>query len=167
MKLYDIPTAWADLQEALEASGGELTPEIEALWSQLQEDGAAKVDAAACVLRSMKAGQEVLAAEIGRLQSRKQALENAEERLRALILPAVQALGGKVKTDRFTVYTTTRKSFAFALKPGHDVWSLDPRFYRAREPELAKTEIKKALEAGEEIPELEVTPTESISLTVR
>jgi hypothetical protein len=116
----------------------------------------------------MKAEAEILAEEIGRLQARKSAVESAQERLRAMILPAVIALGGKVKTARFTVSTSKRKTYAIEITPGHDVWELDARFYRAREPELAKLEIRKALEAGEEIPEaLTVVQSETTSLTVR
>lgn len=168
LRLYDIPSAWAALQEALEESGGELTPEIQAAWESLQEEGTAKVDAAAAVLRGMKATSEALAAEIGRLQARKAATEKAEERLRSLVLSVIEPLGGKVKTDRFTVYTTRRTSCAIALEPGANIWELEPRFVRTHEPELNKTEIKKAFEAGETMPEfLAVQKFESTSLTVR
>lgn len=168
LKLYDLPIAWANLQDALEASGGELTPEIQALWDQIQDEGSTKVDSAACVLRHLKAQEEALGTEIDRLQARKSACTNATERLRAMMLPAVEVLGGKVKTERFTVYTTTRKGYAIELAPGHDVWELDQRFYRTREPELSKTEIKKALDAGEAVPDaLTVVATTSTSLTVR
>lgn len=168
LKLYEIAPLWQQIQDALVESAGEVTPEIEALWAHLEDDGAAKVEAAACVVWHLNAEAELLAAEISRLQGRKSALDNAQDRLRSLILPAVIALGGKVKTPRFTVYTTKRRSFAIELAPGHDVWELDARFYRTREPELAKTEIKKALEAGEAVPEaLVVSESKSISLAVR
>lgn len=168
MKLYELAPLWQQIQDGLQESAGELTPEIEALWAHLEDDGTAKVDSACCVLRHMKAEAEILAEEISRLQARKSATENAQERLRSMILPAVVALGGKVKTERFTTFTTTRKSFAIELAPGHDVWELEARFYRTREPELAKTEIKKAIEAGEIVPEaLTVVESKSVSLTVR
>jgi len=168
MKLYEIPQAWQQLQDALTESSGELTPEIEALWAHLEDDGAAKVESAACVLRHMKAESEFLADEIGRLQARKSATENAQERLRTLVLPAVVALGGKVKTARFTVFTTTRKNWSIELAPGADIWNLPDHFYRTREPELAKMAIKKALEDGLPCPpDLIAVPVENVSLTVR
>ncbi len=168
LKLYEIAPLWQQIQDALVESGGELTPEVESLLARLEDEGAAKIDAAMCVDRHYKASSEFLAGEISRLQARKAAVDGAQVGLRNYVLPAVIALGGKVKTPRFTVYTTKRRSFAIELAPGHDVWELDARFYRTREPELNKTEIKKAIEAGEAAPEaLVIAESESVSLAVR
>lgn len=168
MKLYDIPIEFQRLQDLLEESCGELTPEVESHWKSLQANSADKIDAAACVLRGLKSSGDALAEEIGRLQMRKDAVEKSQERLRALMLPAVDALGGKVKTDRFTIFMTRRKNYAMEIKPGCELWELDSRFYRVREPELAKTEIRKHLEAGGECPQaLSVSTFETQSLTVR
>ena len=166
LRLYEIPLAWANLQELLEASAGEITPEIEAAWGALEEQGEAKVDATAAVIKSMQAEEEVIAAEIGRLQNRKEALENAEARLKALLVPALEALGGKVKTPRFTTYIQTRETASFELKPGSDIWELDAKYYRTREPELNKTALKDARKAGEARPDCIVVAVGSTTFPV-
>ena len=52
--------------------------------------------------------------------------------------------------------------------PGRDIWELPSRFVRTREPELVKTEIKKAIEAGEDLPDaLVISPSETTFVTVR
>ena len=166
LRLYEIPLAWANLQELLEASAGEITPEIEAAWGALEEQGEAKVDATAAVIKSMGSEAEALADEIGRLQGRKEALENGQARLKSLLVPALQALGGKVKTPRFTTYLQTRETASFDLKPGSDIWELDSKFYRTREPELNKTALKDALKAGESLPECVAVVTGSTTYPV-
>lgn len=168
MKLYEIPQEFQHLEDLLIESGGELTPEIEAAFAAIQEQCEAKIEAAACVAKNLAASAEAAKAEANRLFGRAQAFENAEARLRTLILPALQALGGKVKTARFTIYTTTRESVAFALKPGHEAFELPEKFIRVREPELNKTALKDALKAGEEIPDfLNVETTTNTTLTIR
>jgi outer membrane protein assembly factor BamB len=168
MRLHEIPAAMAKLQEVLEESGGELTQETAALWDQVDLEGPAKVEAAASVIKAMDYEAQALATEIGRLDTRKTALENSQKRLRELMLPAVDALGGKVKGAKFTVYSQTRKSYAFELKPGREMWELDARWFRTRDPELNRSELKKAADAGEVLPDaLAVVPTSSTSLVIR
>lgn len=166
LRLYEIPSSFQTLQDLLEASAGEITPEIEAAWAALEEQGEAKVDATACVLKSMQAEEEAIVAEIGRLQGRKEALENGQARLKALLVPALQALGGKVKTPRFTTYLQTRETAAFDLKPGTDIWELDAKFYRVRDPELNKTALKDARKAGETLPDCVVVSVGSTTYPV-
>jgi hypothetical protein len=168
IRLHEIPLEYAHFQDLLEESGGELTPELEARWATLTEQGPAKVEAAAFVLKNLKAGQEFLSQEEARLHARRKALEGAEDRLKSLLVPALEALGGKVKTDRMTVYVQRRKTAVFDLLPGRDVWELPDRFYRTRDPELNKTELKKAYDAGEALPDaLAVVENESIYPVIR
>ena len=82
------PSRIQKLEDLLIEAGGELTPELNASLEHLESlqlAGAEKLDAAACVIRSMQASIEALANEIGRLTGRKQAVESAMERLRALM----------------------------------------------------------------------------------
>ena len=166
LRLYEIPLEMEILAQQLEENGGELTPELQAMWDGLQTDGEAKVDAAAAVIKSMQAEEEVIAAEIGRLQNRKETLERSEARLKALLVPALQALGGKVKTARFTTFNQTRETVSFDLQPGSDIWELDAKFYRTREPELNKTALKDARKAGEALPDCIVVAVGSTTYPV-
>lgn len=168
MNLFDIPVEWAAIELALEEAAGELTPELEQRIQALLEGGADKLDAAMSVCRSLEHQAEAAKAEAQRLQDRARSFDNQVDRLRALMLPALVALGGKVKTARFSFFTQTRTSYAIDLKPGFEIWEVPPRFYRTKEPELNKLEITKALKAGEAIPDvLTVIESKNTSLMVR
>lgn len=168
MRLYDIPNEWAQIELDLEAAAGELTPEIEKRIQDLLAGGAEKLEAAMKVCRSLEHQAEAAKAEAQRLQDRARSFDNQVDRLRSLMLPALQALGGKVKTPSFSFFTVTRKNVAFDLKPGADIWGLDPRFYRTKEPELNKIALKKAEADGEVLPDcLAVVKSETVSMQVR
>jgi Siphovirus Gp157 len=168
VKLYDIPIEFDKLSQILLETGGELTPEIKQSWKDLEVNSTEKVGAAACVLQSMKADSAALQAEIERLQSRKEANDNAQERLRAMLLPAVQALGGKVKTPEFTLSVVNKKNTVVTLKPTVDIWELPTSYYRVRDPDLNKADIKKLVADGQPIHEgVDVTETETTFLIVR
>lgn len=168
MKLYEIPELFQALEAILLETGGELTPEIEAAWKLVEVNSAEKIEAAAMVIKSLQADEEAAKAESARLAARASSFANAADRLRQLVQPALESMGGKVKTARFTIFTTTRENTAFALAPGHEAFELDQRFIRVREPELNKTALKDALKAGETLPAfLHVEKTTSTSVTIR
>lgn len=168
MKLYEISLEFQHLTDLLVEAAGELTPEIEEAIAAIQEQGEAKIEAAAMVVKNLQADAESAKAEAARLAARATAFENGADRLRSLILPALEALGGKVKTARFTVFTTSRENVAFALKPGHEAFELPEKFIRVRDPELNKTALKDALKAGEELPDiLAIDKSTSTTLTIR
>jgi len=153
LRLYDIPEVFRKIEEHLLETGGELTPELEALMTEAGIASAEKIENAWAVVKHLQAFSEAAKAEADRLSSRAKAADAAADRLKALILPAVTALGGKVKTTKWTVYTTTRKGQAIDLKPGHQFFELPGDWIRVREPELNKTAIKDAIANGAQIPD--------------
>jgi hypothetical protein len=168
MKLYEVPSLFQALEAILIESGGELTPEIEAAWQLIEANSADKIEAAACVIKNLEADEKAAKDEAARLSARSASFANAADRLRSLVQPALEAMGGKVKTARFTIFTTTRESTAFALKPGHEAFELPEKFIRVREPELNKTALKDALKAGESLPDILIVDTNtSTSMTIR
>lgn len=168
MKLYDLPIIWANIESDLDAAAGELTPEIEARIKSLMVGGADKLDAAMCVVKSLEAQSNAAAEEAQRLYTRAASFAKNAERLRSMILPALIALGGKVKTARFSFSTQTRDTIAFEIRPGTEFWELPTRFIRVPPTELNKIELKKAEAAGETLPDgLAVVKSTSTSLMVR
>lgn len=168
MRLFDIPSAWVSVELALEEAGGELTPEMEARIRILLEGGAQALEDSMKLCRELEHQAEAAKAEAQRLQDRARSFDNQVDRIRGLMLPALLALGGKVKTPTFSFFTQTRRNVAFDLKPGAEIWEIPARFYRARDPELNKAELKKAEAAGEDLPEaLVVVHSETTSLMVR
>lgn len=61
MLLTEIASAWTDLEAQLEASGGEVTPEIEAALAGLLSVERDKVDAYASIIKSLEAKAEASA----------------------------------------------------------------------------------------------------------
>lgn len=166
LKLYEIPEELARIEALLIETGGELTPDLEAALAYLQEAGAEKVEAAWAVVKNLQAFEEAAKAEAARLTERAKSAENAAARLKAALLPAVQALGNRVKGARWTIYAQTRENTIFALKPGAEIFELPPEFVRTHDPELNKTALKDAAKAGKALPEQIVASTSSTTFLV-
>jgi hypothetical protein len=171
MKLYDLPMEFAAMEAALVESGGELTPELEQQYDALLRAGADKIEAAAKVVRMLEAQRDACKEEAARLADRAQSLENGKDRLKAMMIGAVDAFGGKVKTSLFTVYTQTSATQTHVdLVPGTELPRLaesDPDLVRVTH-ELNKQFIKEAIKSGQQLPECvvltEVPGTKSLRI---
>src|SRR5690242_1192889 len=119
MKLYDIPMEFAGIDLALVESGGELTPELEAKFDDFLRAGKDKIEAAAMVVRGLELEADACVAEGKRLAERAASLENNSDRLKKLILRALDAaFDGKIKTSLFTIWGQTSATVTnFDLAP--------------------------------------------------
>jgi Siphovirus Gp157 len=156
MKLYDIPMDFAELEQALIESEGELSPELEKQFDDFLRGGKDKIEAAAMVVRTLEAEAEACVREAKRLKERQTSLENNADKLKKLMLIAVDAaFAGKVKTSLFTVWgQTSQPGIGIELKPGADLAEI-----HARVPELIRTKyeldkeaIKQASLDGKQLP---------------
>jgi hypothetical protein len=157
MKLYDIPMEFAQLEEALIEGQGELTPELEARFDEFLRAGKDKLEAGAMVVRSLEMEAEACNQEADRLQTRAESATKNAERLKALVLRAVDlAFSGKVKTDLFTIWgQTSAPVVKFDLDPETTLEDLEkhfPTLVRVKR-ELNASALKDMHKAGEEIPE--------------
>jgi hypothetical protein len=158
VKLYEIPIEANEIEAMLAENYGELTPEIEQRISGFLRDSKEKIESAAIVVKSLEDDAAVCRAEAERLLKRAQGLENGADRLKGLILFAIdEGFGGKIKTPKFTIWAqTSAKTVAFGLKPGVEIYRLAseaPQFLSTKEPELDRRALKDALDAGLDIPE--------------
>jgi hypothetical protein len=158
MKLYDIPLEATEIESILAETYGELTPEIEERIAVFMADGKDKIESSCIVVKSLEDDAAVCRAEAKRLIDRANGLEKGADRLKGLMLYAVdKAFAGKLKTTKFTVWgQTSAVTTAFQLKPGTDIFSLAaqaPEFVRARDPEMDKLAMKEALKIGKPMPE--------------
>lgn len=153
MKLYEIPAEFALLERALIENDGELTPELEKALDDFLRSGKDKIEGGAMVMRGLEIEAAACRAEAKRLTERANALESNAERLKKLVLYALDAaFGGKVKTALFTIWgQTSAATVNFDLEPGTELALLPERFIRVKY-ELAKDAVKDALNKGEEIP---------------
>lgn len=158
MKLYEIPIEATAIEQELADTYGEITPEIEELIARFLREGKQKIEAAAVVVRSLESDAEICRDEAKRLTERASGLEKGSDRLKGMILCAVDAgFGGKVKTERFTIWgQTSAASVSFDLAPGADPYLLSAQeswCIRMRDPELDKSALKEAHKSGKAIPE--------------
>lgn len=154
MKLYEIPMEFAVLEQALIENSGELTPELEKQLDEFLRAGKDKIEGAAMVLRGLELEADACVAEAARLSERSDSLQKNAERLRKLVLAAIDGgFSGKVKTSLFTIWgQTSAPTVSFDLAPGTDLSSLPEQFVRTKR-ELAKDALKEARKRGESLPD--------------
>ena len=158
IRLYDIPKEAEEIEAALADGFGELTPELEQRIATFVALGKDKIESAAIVVNSLEADAIECKSESNRLYARAQGLERAAERLKALMLTAVDGgFGGKVRTTKFTIYgQRSPGSVAFWLKPEADIYAVAaewPQFVRMGQPELKLDALHAARKAKEALPD--------------
>jgi len=158
MKLYDIPIVANEIESQLAENYGELTPETEQRITDFLRDSKEKIESAAMVVRSLEADAEICQQEAERLMARAQGLFKGADRLKGLILFAVdEGFGGKIKTAKFTIWgQTSAVSTSFDLRPGADIYTLAsaaPQFIHTKDPELDRHALRDAHKAELPLPD--------------
>lgn len=157
MKLYELPDALRAAFDALEVD--EETGEIingEAL-ERVEAEARDKLEGTALYMRELDADAKGLAEEIARLQARKRSIERRTEWLKQYMRPALDAMGGKLKTPRATIYKMRTQKVLIDCKPEN----LPQAFQRMEiKPDLAG--LKKALKSGEKIQGAYLVDNESV-----
>lgn len=91
--LYQLTNQMAEIEAMLEETGGEITPELEAVWNETSESLPQKVDGYNQVLRNLTAYAANLADEIKRLQGLKKTADNSAKRIKEHVLDCMEAFG--------------------------------------------------------------------------
>jgi hypothetical protein len=162
VKVYDIPfeieSAFAIYEALVTDAAGEVTPEVEEAERNLKsllEQGADKIESAACVIRNLESEAIALKAEAARLMDRGQTSQKSADRLKQLIGFALPALGGKVKTPKFTCWLQKNPtSYDLAIAPEVDLMEiakLYPELVRVT-AEPSKKTLTEAYKSGVELP---------------
>lgn len=139
---------------------GELTPELEQRLTEFLAGGTQKLENAAAVLRSLQVQSDACKAESARLKGHHDSLESNIERLKALMLVAVDgAFKGKLKTPMFTIYGQNSAGTAsFELVPDADLMKLPDSFIKCEAPTLDTGALWQAWKRKEALPaEVKVT----------
>lgn len=160
MKIYEIPSLLRSALDAVEID--EETGEI--LGAQnldaIEGEATEKIENSGLYIRELQAEIEALKAESDRLTIRKRSLEKKVERIKSLMLPAVEALGGKVKGLKLTVSIGKTKSVEL---DDNAIELLPPEFIRTK-VEADKTAISKALKEGVELSGARLVEKQSIRM---
>lgn len=147
MRLYEIPEKYRQALESVDID--EETGEIinaDAL-NQFEMDAKEKIENAALFCRELDRESTVLSEEADRMIDRSKSMVKKAERIKSLILPALQAFNGKVKTARVTVYERKTESVVV-----DDIERIPDSFKKTKtEVIVSKTSLKKAIQSGENI----------------
>ena len=139
MKLYEIDQA---IMDCIDIESGEIINEE--LLNDLQMERDAKVENVALWIKQLKAEAEALKAEKMVFAERQKVAENKMESLKKWLAYALN--GEKFKTVRASVTFRTSDKVEIA-----DIYKLDEKYLRYKEPEADKDAIKKAIKAGQEV----------------
>ena len=91
--LYELTAQMQAIEETLDETGGELTPELEDLWQETGESLAQKVDNYNSLINHLDNYSENLAKEIKRLQALKKTADNSLKRIKGHIMDTMQQFG--------------------------------------------------------------------------
>lgn len=163
MKIYEIPGALRELLDRLDADPdtGEVDGEALAAYAEYQGQAAEKLEGTACYVRELEAEAEAIKAEEDRLAKRRKALEGKSARLKAYMMPALEAMGGKVKGVMASVRIGKSQAvYVFDLDALPDAFK---RVMTKVDPD--KVVLKKALKAGEDIPGAALEDRQSVVIS--
>lgn len=161
MKIYEIKDSLRKALESMEVD--EETGELlgyEAVQN-VQTEAAEKIEGCALFVRETEAEAKALAEEIARLTARKRGLERRCDWLKAYMLPALLALGGKVKTPRVTVSKMKTTRCVVEVDPG-----VLPEEFRRVKVEANLAAIKNALKGGGVIPGAHLEDRDTLTIRV-
>lgn len=159
--LYQINEEYLGILAQIEENEGELTPELEQALAINEENHAAKLEAYGNIISNYKAEAEACKAEAERLKAKAERAKKAAERLK--------------DTIRYFLTVTDRRKvaaglYSFSLRDSKavnvtDESLLPEEFWRVKTTrEVAKTDIKAAIEAGQEVPGAEIVTNTSLTI---
>lgn len=158
MTLFALTEQMARIEAVLEENGGELTPELEAEWTETGESLSRKIDNYNALMQKLKAYSENIKAEQDRLAALKKTADNSLKRLKAHILDVMvfngmKAIEGNLCKVTISSSTATEVDEETVLAPYRDaIEALQAKLpaYVTLEPKISKTDIKAA---SAELPE--------------
>lgn len=160
MKLYEISDAIRAALDHIELD--EETGEIlsaDALHA-VEAEAAEKIEATALYLRELDAEAKAAKAEADRMIARAHALAKKSDTIKQLMLAALPAVGGKVKTARVTV--SIRQSQAVEIDEGTELPEAFVTTKTTTSPN--KVALKDALKGGAAIPGVHLITKESVQI---
>lgn len=164
MSFSEIPDGLHELLDHLESDPdtGRLTDKALAAFAEYNEPQKEKLEHTACYLRTLEDEAARLKAEEVRLAKERKALEEKSAQLKALLLPAVQALGGRFNGE----IASMRISRTQAVKV-LDLDAVPEALKRIKTSvEADKVAIRKLLKSGEAVPGVELEERESVVVSV-
>ena len=185
MKLYELSNQFAELFDSFEdinnytPEDGEEIPDLDAFRERMREawfdtlsgieaEFDVKAENIACYIKNMNAEIKALKAEEDALKRRRKAFENSVDRLKGYLLGSMNAIGRrKIDTPRACLSVRRNAESIVIDDPAQFIrWAQTHRdnLLKYAEPEIRKTDAKKLVQAGEELPFVHLTRTESLQI---
>ena len=141
----EFNTLWAILED-------ELADEdmILGAWETAQEDLAIKLENCCKYIKNEEAAIAGLKEEEKRLHERRQAKENAIERLKKLMKEAMETAGEK-KIQCGTFTTSIQNNAPSVVMDEQYIENIPAEYLRVKEPEIDKKKLLEDLKAGKEL----------------
>lgn len=166
LSLFDIGTefyALADLmEEEFDNETGELInkdEEIKKLFSELKGSFEDKLNNSHRYCLALNGEEEVLAKEIKRLQAKKSAITNKKDRLKKMMLSALQVSAIPKLTTEF---------YSFSVRKSESVNVIDEELINRKFLKISysadKTKIKKSIKDGVPVEGAEIVKNESLNI---
>lgn len=159
MTLYHITSEQLRINELLEESGGELTPEIEEALILNAENFEIKADGYIESISRYKALAEAADVRIKEMQRIKKTSENIEKRLKERLLQAMMVMGVDKMELGLRKLSIRNTSAVNIINESHI-----PADFIIIEQKFDKTRLKDALKNGETIPGAELVTNKSIQI---
>ncbi|WP_421924865.1 siphovirus Gp157 family protein [Lysinibacillus capsici] len=153
--LYQLNNAYAQLQQMIEDGQEGLEDTLASITDAVEE----KLEAYAMVIKNIESDVEGIKSEEKRLAERRKIIENGITRMKQAIAETLQGSGqDKVKTEKFTF--SFRKSSKVEIS---DIDSLPQQFIKV-ERTISRSELAKALKAGEQIEGAQLVENQSLQI---
>lgn len=150
--IYNIAKEYIDIIDELENNNGEITPEIETALAINETELQQKSVAYVSVIKSLDAEVEIIDNELKRLQALKKARNTITSNLKERLSNAMQQYGiDEIKTE--LVKINFRKSKSVNI---FDESQLPMDCKIVQVIPISKTELKKRIDSGEDIPGVEI-----------
>lgn len=159
LTLYNITSEQLRINELLEESGGELTPEIEEALMLNAENFEIKADGYIESISRYKALAEAADVRIKEMQRIKKTSENIEKRLKERLLQAMMVM----EVDKMEIglrKLSIRNTSAVSITDETHI----PAEYIIVETKVDKMKLKEALKSGDVIPGAELVTNKSIQI---
>lgn len=159
MNLYQITTTHLTLLDTIIEAGGELTPETEAALQLSEMSIQQKGINYARFIRHLEAEAEEIKCREKELSEMRKVRENTADRLRNALSEAMQVMNiEEIKEGTHKINFRKSKSVEVFDE------SLIPNEFKKFVPSISKTDIKKAIDSGQDVPGATIKENKSIQI---
>lgn len=148
--LYEIPERYEHFYRTMmEQNDGEITEDLIQVLDAIDEEFNEKVEACCRMVAELKARSEIAAKEGNRLIGKSRTHANKANRLSEYVKENMIRMGSKTVENGLFRATVADNPISVDIQ---DQELIPKEFFKDRDPVISKTEIKKALEDGQEVP---------------